>query len=197
MKLLFVNCCISQRGDESRTYQLADAYLKTYIDKHPEVEVEAVIPEELLALPAFDWEMLDLREELARDGKFDAPMFDMARQFREADAVVVAAPYWDMSYPAALKTYIEHISAVGLTYHYEMDGVHGDCKAKHLVYLTTGGDFEREDSIGVLHWRQLCGLFGIPKFEYVFAGGLDIDPEQTPALLEAACEVARKLANEV
>jgi FMN-dependent NADH-azoreductase len=46
----------------------------------------------------------------------------------------------------------------------------------------------------VLHWRQLCRLFGIGKFEYVFAGGLDIDPAQTPALLEAACDVARKLA---
>ena len=194
MKLLFVNCCISQREDESRTYHLADAYLKAFRAKHPEVEIEAVIPEEMLALPPFDEEMLDLREELSRAGHFDAPMFDLARQFAAADAVVVAAPYWDMSYPAALKTYIEHISAVGLTYHYEADGVHGDCRARHLVYLTSGGDFEREDSIGVLHWRQLCRLFGIEKFEYVFAGGLDIDPAQTPALLEAACDVARKLA---
>ena len=115
--------------------------------------------------------MLNEREALARNGEFDDQIFDMARQFAEADAVVVAAPYWDMSYPAALKTYIEHISAVGLTYHYEMDGVHGDCKAEHLVYLTSGGDFEHEDSIGVLHWLQLCGLFGIDRFEYVFAGG--------------------------
>ena len=53
MKLLFVNCCISQRGDESRTYQLADAYLKAYHAKHPEVEIEAVIPEELLVLVTF------------------------------------------------------------------------------------------------------------------------------------------------
>jgi len=194
MKLLFVNCCISQREDESRTYALAHAYLEAYCAAHPETEVEAVIPEELLALPPFDEEMLYLREELAREGRFDAPMFDLARQFAGADAVVVAAPYWDMSYPAALKTYIEHISAVGLTYHYEQDGVHGDCKAAHLVYLTSGGDFEREDSIGVLHWRQLCTLFGIPKYDYVFAGGLDIDPAQTPALLESACAVARKLA---
>ena len=197
MKLLFVNCCISQREDESRTYQLADAYLKTYIETHPGVEIEALIPEELLVLPAFDWEMLDLRDELAREGKFDAPMFDMARQFQEADAIVVAAPYWDMSYPAALKVYIEHISAVGLTYHYEMDGVHGDCQAKHLVYLTSGGDFEHEDSIGVMHWRQLCGLFGIERFEYVFAGGLDIDPAMTPDLMEGACSLARKLAETI
>ena len=126
-----------------------------------------------------------------------APVFAWARQFCAADAVVVAAPYWDMSYPAALKTYIEYISANGLTYHYEMDGVHGDCQAKHLVYLTSGGDFEHEDSIGVMHWRQLCGLFGIERFEYVFAGGLDIDPAMTPDLMEGACGLARKLAETI
>ena len=194
MKLLFVDCCISQRGEESRTRTLALAYLEAYMNRHPEAELETVSPEELLALAPFDVEMLNEREALARNGEFDDHVFDLARQFAEADAVVVAAPYWDMSYPAALKTYIEHISAVGLTYHYEMDGVHGDCKADHLVYLTSGGDFEHEDSIGVLHWRQLCRLFGMERFEYVFAGGLDIDPALTAEQLEGACALAKRLA---
>ena len=64
------------------------------------------------------------------------------------------------------------------------------------MYLTSGGDFEREDSLGVLYWRQLCAMFGIPQFDYVFAGGMDIDPAQTPALLEGACALARRLAEE-
>jgi FMN-dependent NADH-azoreductase len=197
MKLLFVDCCISQRGEESRTRSLALAYLEAYMNRHPEAELESVSPEELLALAPFDVEMLNEREALAQSGQFDDQVFDMARQFAEADAVVVAAPYWDMSYPAALKVYIEHISAVGLTYHYEMDGVHGDCKADHLVYLTSGGDFEHEDSIGVLHWRQLCRLFGIERFEYVFAGGLDIDPALTAEQLEGACTLAKRLAETI
>ena len=197
MKLLFVDCCISQRGEESRTRALAEAYLEAYMNRHPEAELETVIPEELLALAPFDVEMLEERDALAQSGQFDDHVFDMARQFQEADAIVVAAPYWDMSYPAALKVYIEHISAVGLTYHYEMDGVHGDCRGKYLVYLTSGGDFEHEDSIGVMHWRQLCSLFGIERFEYVFAGGLDIDPAMTPDLMEGAFGLARKLAETI
>lgn len=194
MKVLFVDSCISQRGADSRTRALADAFLQAFQRKHPEAEVETVTPEQMLALRPNDVEMLNEREALSRAGAFDGPVFALARQFREADAVVVAAPYWDMSYPAALRTYIEHISAVGLTYHYEADGCHGDCKARWLVYLTSGGDFEQEDSIGVLHWRQLCGLFGIGRFEYVFAGGLDIDPAMTPQLLAGACALARQLA---
>ena len=196
MKLLFVDCCISQRGADSRTRAVADAFLDTFRANHPGAEVETVTPEQLLALKPFDVEMLNDREALAGAGAFDAPVFDRARQFRGADAVVVAAPYWDLSYPAALRTYVEYISAVGLTYHYEADGCHGDCKAQRLVYLTSGGDFEHEDSIGVLHWRQLCGLFGVKRFDYVFAGGLDIDPAMTPDLVRGACELARKLAEE-
>lgn len=196
MKLLFVDCCISQRGADSRTRAVADAFLDTFRANHPGAEVETVTPEQLLALKPFDVEMLNDREALAGAGAFDAPVFDLARQFRGADAVVVAAPYWDLSYPAALRTYVEYISAVGLTYHYEADGCHGDCKAQRLVYLTSGGDFEHEDSIGVLHWRQLCGLFGVKRFDYVFAGGLDIDPAMTPDLVRGACELARKLAEE-
>ena len=196
MKLLFVNCCISQRGEASRTLALANSYLAAFRGKHPETEVETVTPEQMLALKPFDPEMLNERDALARAGAFDAPVYDLARQFAGADHIVVAAPYWDMSYPAALRTYIEYISANGLAYHYEMDGSHGDCAADRLVYLTSGGDFEHEDSVGVIHWRQLCGLFGIDRFDYVFAGGLDIDPARTPALLESACDLARRLVEQ-
>jgi len=194
MKLLFVDCCISQRGAESRTRKLADAFLEAFRGKYPDAEVETVSPETMLALKPLHTELLDYRDAMASVGAFDAPIFELALQFRAADAVAVAAPYWDMSYPAALKTYIEYISANGVAYHYEADGCHGDCRAEKLVYLTSGGDFEHENSVGVLHWQQLCGLFGIGQFDYVFAGGLDIDPAKTPALLDAACEKARELA---
>ena len=116
---------------------------------------------------------------------------------RQGNPVVVAAPFWDLSFPAALRTYIEYISANGLTYHYEADGCHGDCRAQRLVYLTSGGDVEREDSLGVLYWRQLTAMFGIPQFDYVFAGGVDLDPAKAPELVAAAAETARRLAEEV
>ena len=125
MKLLFVNCCISQRGDGSRTLALAKAFLETWKDLHPEAEVETVEPEALLALKPFAPEMLNDRDALAGIRCFDAPVFDLARQFRAADRIVVAAPFWDLTFPAALRTYIEYISANGLTYHYEADGCHG------------------------------------------------------------------------
>ena len=194
MKLLFVNCCISQRGGASRTKALADAFLTAFRASHPGAEVEEVTPEALLALKPFNAEMLNRRDALAAENAFDAPVYALARQFRAADAVAVAAPFWDLSYPAALRTYIEYISANGLTYHYDAAGCHGDCAAGHLVYLTSCGDMEREDSVGVIHWRQLAAMFGIPQFDYVFAGGLDVRPDTAGDTLTAACTLAGALA---
>ena len=196
MKLLIVDCCISQRGKGSRTRQLLEAFQEAFCRTHPEAEVETVSPQTLLALRSFDPAALDERDALASVQAWDAPVFALARQFRAADAVAVAAPFWDLSFPAALRTYIEYISANGLTYHYEADGCHGDCRAQRLVYLTSGGDVEREDSLGVLYWRQLCAMFGIGRFDYVFAGGLDLDPAGAPELLESACTLARTLGEE-
>lgn len=173
---------------------MAEAYLEAFRTSHPEAEIETVQPETLLALKPFDVEMLHERDALASVGAWEAPVFALARQFRGADRIVVAAPFWDLSFPAALRTYIEYISANGLTYHYDENGCHGDCKAHQLVYLTSGGDVEREDSVGVMYWRQLAAMFGIPQFDYVFAGGLDASPERAPKLLEGACTLARRLA---
>ena len=96
MKLLFVNCCISQRGTGSRTHALAEAFLTAFQASHPGWDTEEVTPETLLALKPFDPEMLDRRDTLAKTGDFGAPVYDLARQFRSADAVVVAAPFWDL-----------------------------------------------------------------------------------------------------
>ena len=195
MKLLSVDCCISQRGKDSRTRALADAFLEAFRASHPTAEVETVEPA-ALGLRSFDPEMLNDRDALAGIGAWDAPVFEEARRFRAADGIVVAAPFWDLSFPAALRTYIEYISANGLTYHYDETGCHGDCKARQLVYLTSGGDFEREDSVGVTYWRQLAAMFGIPRFDYVFAGGLDACPDTAEETLTASCALARSLAAE-
>lgn len=197
MNLLIVDCCISQRGENSRTKKLLTAYVEEFCCCHPDTKTETVTPEALLALRPFDPAMLDERDELAHRKCFEAPVFDLAHQFLTADQIVVAAPFWDLQFPAALRTYIEYISANGLTYHYDAEGCHGDCRASRLTYLTSGGDAEQKNSLGVLYWQQLCVMFGIKKFDYVFAGGLDLDPEKTAGLVEEACGRARRLAGEV
>ena len=195
MKLLYVDCCISQRGAASRTRALAGAFLSAFRESHPGAETETVSLETMDLKPLLP-DFLNRRDALKGRKAFGGPEYALARQFQAADAVAVAAPFWDLSFPSVLRIYIEHISAIGLTYHYEADGCHGDCRGTRLAYLTTGGDFQRPESLGVLYWKQLSAMFGIPRFDYVFAGGLDVDPAKTAALLEAACQEARALGRE-
>lgn len=195
MKLLFIDCCISQRGDTSRTATLCRAFLDAYRAAHPETQVETV-DLKTLDLRPFDRPALDARDALRTAGEFGAPVYDLARQFREADHILVGAPFWDLSFPAVLRIYMEYISANGLTYYYDDTGCHGNCRGSRLAYLTTGGDVEGADTLGALYWKQLCQMFGIGRFDYVFAGGLDLDPAQTPTLLDAACRRAAALATD-
>ena len=105
----------------------------------------------------------------------------------------MAAPFWDLLFPARLRAYIEHISANGLCYHYDEKGSHGDCRAQRLCYLTSGGDFEQDVCLPALYWQQLCGMFGIPRYDYVFAGGVDISPEIAKTQMAAALKKAGEL----
>jgi len=191
-KLLFIDGCISQRGPESRTQRLVRAFLEEYEKAHPDAFVTMTRVDELDLRPLTPGE-LDQRDRRAQAGDFSGLEFSFARSFQSADKIVVAAPFWDLTFPAALRVYIEHISVCGLCYHYEADGCHGDCRASRLLYLTTGGDFEKPDSLGVLYWKQLAEMFGIPRFDYVFAGGLDVDPANAPEAMASACETARAL----
>lgn len=195
MQLLFVNACISERGQESRTLKLSRAFLDAYLETHP---ADTVVTADLSRLPIqpFDREALEARNAKAGQRDFSGPEFQLARDFQSANKIVVAAPFWDLSFPAILRVYIEHISACGLCYHYDEQGCHGDCRAERLAYLTTGGDCEKPESLGALYWKQLAEMFGIPRFDYVFAGGLDVIPEKAPELLEPALEKARKLGRE-
>ena len=46
----------------------------------------------------------------------------MPNRWPEADEIVIGAPYWDLSFPAALKTYLEHCCVCDVTFHYTQEG---------------------------------------------------------------------------
>ena len=93
MKLLIVDCCISQRGKGSRTRQLLEAFQEAFCRTHPEAEVETVSPQTLLALGPFDPAALDERDALASVQAWDAPVFALARQFRTTAPALSARLY--------------------------------------------------------------------------------------------------------
>ena len=66
--------------------------------------------------------------------------------------------------------------------------------ATKLAYLNVSGGPESEGNLGVEYWRQLSERFGIREFYHVDAYGLDIEPEKSGEIMQAACDKARELA---
>ena len=125
---------------------------------------------------------------------YSDPMFDYAKQFADADTIVIAAPYWDLSFPAMLKTYIENIYITGIVSAYDESGMPvGLCKAKELYYVTTaGGPYDPTYSYGYIE-SLAKNFFGIPATHLVKAEMLDIIGNDAEELLNR--EINRILKN--
>ena len=181
--ILFINGCVREH---SRTLELAQAVLAKETDRIEEVRLYPDGPEGL------DAQKLSLRDELLAKGEYGHPMFDLARQFALADAIVLAAPYWDLAFPAKVRAYLEEVTVSGVTFRYGENGIpQGLCKAKRLVYVTTAGGpiFQ---NYGYKYVKALAqGFYGIPEVTMVKAEGLDIygaDPEKIMA--DAIAEIS-------
>ena len=126
------------------------------------------------------------RNRLSDAGKYDDPSFDLARQFAAADRIVIAAPYWDLSFPASVKQYFEQICVNGLTFMYTPEGFpKGLCRARKLYYVTTaGGQFVPEE-FGFGYVRALAqNFYGIDEVELIKAVGLDIQGADAEGILQ-------------
>ena len=181
-KLLLINACVRKA---SRTRILADALLRR-LDR-PDQAVEEVSLNGI-RFPAVDEAFLGERDRLIAAGNFASPAFALARQFAAADTVVIAAPYWDLSFPAALKQYFEQINVLGITFRYTPEGFPaGLCRAGRLYYVTTAGGSYVPEDFGFGYVKALAqDFYGIPEVRLVKAVGLDLDGADPAAIMQAA-----------
>lgn len=190
--ILFVDACM--RGPEtSRTWLLSQSFLSACQARWPGVNIRR---RDLSAcsLPPLTAALAEERDRRFLNQPQD-PMFDPAREMQGADLVVIAAPYWDLSFPAALKIYLEWASVLGITFHYTREGVQeGLCRADQLVYITTAGGPLEGQNFGFDYVRGLGQMFGISRAHCLSAQGLDIQGNDPEALLAQAREEALQLA---
>ena len=175
--ILFINACVRR---ESRTKILADrllARLKEDAEHNSDNDncVEELRLEDM-AFPVADEAFLHKRDALLAAGELNDPLFAPARQFASADTIVIAAPYWDLSFPAALKQYIEQVNVVGITFEYTPEGFpRGLCRAKKLYYVMTAGGTYVPEEFGYGYVKALSqNFYGIQDVELIKAVGLDI-----------------------
>ena len=177
--ILYINACV-RAG--SRTAELSRYLLSKLDDVVHEVKLSEY------NFPTVDEAFIEKRSTLAGKGDFSDTMFDAAKEFSCADTIVVAAPYWDLSFPALLKRYLEIISVVGLTFAYNKEGMPvGVCKSKNLYYITTAGGKILSDEYGFGYVKALAeSFYHIPNIYQIKAEGLDIIGADVHGILENA-----------
>lgn len=172
-KILYVNACVRP---ESRT---------DYLARHLLSKIEGQVEELKLQeerIPALDLKQLEYRDRCGKEQDFSDKIFKYAKQFAAADIVVMAAPYWDMSFPAMIKDYIEAVSVQGLVFHYTDEGIpKGLTTIKKVIYVTTAGGPIGDFNLGFDYIKAVCrSLYSIEdvvchKAEMLDIIGADVD----------------------
>ena len=170
MKILFINACVRK---ESRTFKLA-------------TELLAGLNGEIQTVNLEDLDLKPLNEERISKRLTDEKEQVLAKQFAGSDIIVIAAPMWDLSFPALVKLYIENISISGVTFKYTEKGIVGLCKAKRLYYISTsGGAFV--PNFGFEYIKALSNvMYGIDDVKLFNAEGLDIWGNNVESVLSEA-----------
>ena len=193
MKSLWVNVCAHE---VSRTLELSREFIGKYCEKHSvEVEIEEIRLFEEKNLDLFDWERVNERLRLQKLKQWENPMFDYARQWIEADRIIVSAPYWDLSFPAVLKVYMENIFVTGLSFYYDANGIpKGLSRADKLLYITTSGGPVKDKDMGYEYISGCAKMLGIYETKRLAAEGLDVLQWDGSAILQKAKLCAAELA---
>ena len=165
-KLLYIDACI--RNDESRTKRIAVPIVEALKEKY---DVDTLVLNEL---------NLDVvKEELIQkrvNGEIEPEVMSWAEKVRDADRIVIAAPFWDMSFPAALKVFFELCSIFDVTFSSDDKTCFGKCRAKRMLYITTRGmDIPTGDVLeqATPYLKALSWLWGIGPLQVVAAQNMD------------------------
>ncbi|SFL20172.1 FMN-dependent NADH-azoreductase [Lachnospiraceae bacterium KH1T2] len=182
--ILYVDACINRNS--SRTDRLAHMYLSRCGFDGSKITHRVL---EDYPIRMLNGSLLKFRNLMIEKKDYSDRLFDLAKEFSKADEIIVAAPYWDLSFPAMLKCYLEQLSVNGITFRIGGNGeFEGLCKAKRLIYITSSGGYIGDCNYGFYYIRALCRMFGIEETICYKAEGLDIDGVDVNAVLQKVAE---------
>ena len=188
-KIIYVNSII--RKEESRTKRLIDGILDGFKDK---VEIKEINLNELDLNPYNEVSY----EDKVKNGTSDL-FFNISKEIASSDGLIIATPFWDMSIPAMLKSFLEKISLFEVMFVSDDKQCNGIAKCPFMYYVTTRGmNIKDGDELeqGTSYLKALCWLWGIKKFEVTSCSNFDYLPEtKVNEEIEAAIIKGRILLN--
>lgn len=189
-KLVVIDSCMRA---ESRTKKILDAAVAE-LSKRYEVEIIDVNSIDLPPLNKATY--VDQRE----NGNIPSLAVELARKVAACDRLVVAAPFWDMSFPAILKSFFENISLFDITFTDDGTTCVGLCKCEKVLFITTRGmDIKTGDPLdqGSPYLSALSFLWGLGEVITVAATNMDyLSPDELTLRLESTIAEAVKVCED-
>lgn len=173
-KVLYIKANIKQEG-ESRTFKVSDSFVEEYKKNNPndEVVVLDLYKENIDFLRPEDLGVIfGTKNEESKNN----PKLKYAYQFAEVDKYIIAAPMWNLSFPAILKAYIDYVSVTGITFKYTAEGPVGLLNNKKAIHIVArGGEYVNAPyEMGDRYLRTILGFFGITEVETLAIENLDV-----------------------
>ncbi|MBQ1276889.1 MAG: NAD(P)H-dependent oxidoreductase [Flavobacteriales bacterium] len=164
-KLMVIDCCMREG---SRTERILNPVVEALSSRY---EVERIKVEDL-HLTAVDSRVLEERAS----GYVPEEIVALSRRLASASRIVIAAPFWDMSFPAALKVFFENMSLFNITFADDGEKCVGLCSCERVLYITTRGmNIHTGDDIeqGTPYIKALGRLWGLGDVITVAAENMD------------------------
>lgn len=193
-KVLYVKANIKNEG-ESRTFKVSDSFVEEYKKNNPEDEIITLdlYKENIDFLRVDDLgKLFGPKDEESKNNS----ILKYAYQFADSDKYIIAAPMWNLSFPAILKAYIDYVSVSGITFKYTAEGPVGLLNNKKAVHIVSrGGGYDNSPyEMGDRYLRTILGFFGIKDIETIAIDNLDVMGVNVKEKVEEGIEKAISLA---
>ena len=193
-KVLYIKANIKNEG-ESRTFKVSDSFVEEYKKNNPndEVIVLDLYKENIDFLRPEDLgKLFGPKDEESKNNS----ILKYAYEFADADKYIIAAPMWNLSFPAILKAYIDYVSVSGITFKYTAEGPVGLLNNKKAVHIVSrGGGYDNSPyEMGDRYLRTILGFFGIKDIETIAIDNLDVMGVNVKEKVEEGIEKAISLA---
>lgn len=184
-----------KNDQESRTFQISEHFIRTYRTLHSEDKVVTLdlYRENVKPLTGEEVGLIHASQTP------DHPFLRYARQFNQAEKIVIAAPLWNLGVPSILKAYLDYVMIAGINFRYTDAGPEGLCAGKKAVHITSRGGVYTEEpyaqyEMADRYLRTILGFLGITDVRTIAAEGLDIQGADVKTIVEQAKKRAEEVA---
>ncbi len=131
-----------------------------------------------------------------------APSVQYIQELKDADIIVFASPMHNFGVTTLLKSYIDQICRMGMTFQYTKSGLKGLIKDKQAVIIASaGGDFqpasEQHKDFQTPYLKHVLNFIGIENVEVVPVQGVGLGEEAAQQSKAAAKQALQTLSAQV